>query len=244
LHLLIVDAEKEPASEVVKRVFSALQATPASGERFQRPGFSDGGRIYGPLLADEVTPERVYPLLLTMRRNLRLRAAAGFVNDVALVYFRSSEAITKQGHFFLTSDSARDPELRWSGIPCDYLSKFFGGNLGAQLVLFDVTRPAAGNGQELSADQVSHWPEDPHVAVWRYSWSGNAPAQQEDARLLTDVRTAMAKASTLGEVAKQVGENFVDTAKIPRESRKYRQLTLNQQLPPGMEDLMLGKRGP
>ena len=55
----------------------------------------------------------------------------------------------------------------------------------------------------------------------------------------------MEKGARLREVAEPLGDKFADATKIPRASRKYaNQLTFYQQLPGGLEDLLVGKRGP
>src|SRR5262249_30871881 len=139
----------------------------------------------------------------------------GAANDMVFVYFRGGETIDAQGHFFRTADSARDPELRWSGIPCEYLKNLITRNLGAQLVLFDVVRESSKPGSQgaglglAGPDQVTAWPDDPYVAVVRYAWTGAPQAQTEEARLVNDWATVAATAQKLGDVAKQLGAKFV-----------------------------------
>jgi WD40 repeat protein len=205
-HVLVVDTERSATPrQAVDRVLAALQAKPVGENRLSKAGFDDGGRIYGPLVGDEVTPERVYVQLLNLKRNLRLRASSGAVHDVVFLYFRGGETVDASGHFFRTSDSERDPELRWSGIPCDYLTRFFAENLGAQVVLVDVDRTPAPPGAGEAKDQVSRWSEDANLAVLRYAWKG-APAGTGP-RLLDDWRTAVTGgAQTLQEVADKMSQ--------------------------------------
>jgi WD40 repeat protein len=247
IHLLIVDTGKDSKERVKTRVLTALHATPdpSRADRFQQTGFDDGGVLYGPLVGDEAISERVYAHLALMRENLRSRAAAEFRDDVALVYFRGGETITGQGHFFLTSDSARDPNLECSSLPCDALAGYFADNPGAQLLLLDVTRQATGAGA--GHDKVAaNWPEYPHVALWRYAWAGQPQTQPDDARLIANWGEALSQALWLREVAQAIGEKFVKPPQVPRESKRYgQQLTLFEpQLSFGLEHLLVGLRSP
>src|SRR5262249_51992866 len=63
-HLLIVDTGKnEDDKSAVARVYNALHATPVSETRFKMPGFAEG-QLYGPLVGEDVTPEKIYMQLL------------------------------------------------------------------------------------------------------------------------------------------------------------------------------------
>jgi len=244
-HLLIVDTGKEQDERrVSQRVLQALQATPVGATRFSLAGFGDGGRLYGPLVGEDVTPEKVYMQLAIIKRALRQRASAGMHHDAVFLYFRGGETIEAQGHFFRTSDSERDPELRYSGIPCDQFRRFFTDNLGAQVVLFDVARDSAGKATaDQAKDQVTQWPEDPYVAVVRYAWNGPAAQQTEDARLLTDWTEAAQAGKTLGDVVQRVGGKFLPGAPGKRESLKYQsKLTWFQQVPPALGEFTLGAK--
>ena len=244
-HLLIVDTDKEQDERRVnQRVLQALQATPVGDTRFSLAGFGDGGRLYGPLVGEDVTPEKVYMQLAIIKRALRQRANAGMHHDAVFLYFRGGETIEAQGHFFRTTDSDRDPELRYSGIPCDQFRRFFSDNLGAQVVLFDVAREAVKKpGADQAKDQVAQWPEDPYVAVLRYAWNGPLTQQTEDARLLNDWSEAAQKGKTLGEVVQRVGGKFLPGAPGKRESLKYQsRLTWFQQVPPALGEFSLGAR--
>ncbi|MBY0527305.1 MAG: hypothetical protein K2R98_28170 [Gemmataceae bacterium] len=240
VHLLIVDTSASDEQKARAQVLDALQATVAGENRFTKPGFADGGRLYGPLVGAEVTPERVFVQLLSIKRNLRLRAAAGAVNDVVFVYFRGGEAVEMQGHFLQTRVRRADPELRWSGIPCESLTRFCTDNLGTQIVLLDVTRDAPSPSGSVQ-DRVIRWPEDPSVAVWRYAWVGSALEQTDGARLLTNWGTALGQAKSLGEVARLVEGKFV-RGPLPWPSQSYPgKLTGVQHLPPSMEAVPVGK---
>src|SRR5262249_18369461 len=144
------------------------------------------------------------------------------------------ETIDAQGHFFRTTDAARDPELRWSGIPCDYLKRFFAENLGAQLVMLDVVREASKAG--LGADQVPLWPEDPYVAVIRYAWTGAPQAQTEEARLAADWGQASEHARKLGDVVHSLRGKFTDVAGQWRSLKFAERLTYFAQVPANLAD--------
>jgi hypothetical protein len=240
-HLLVVDTGKDGDKVVVQRVLDSLKATPAGENRFAKEGFADGGRIYGPLVGTDVAPDRVYVQLLSIKRNLKLRAAAGATNDVVFIYFRGGEALDAQGHFLRTADSERDPELRWSGLPCDYLTRYCAENLGAQLVMLDVTREVRTSGGATAQDKVLQWPDDPSVAVFRYAWSGKPQDQTPDARLLSDWTHAMGHGKKLSEVASFIEKKFNKTDRKPWLSKDYgARLAYSEQVPPGLEDAHLG----
>jgi WD40 repeat protein len=239
-HLLVVDTSKNlDEQQAVARVLRALQAAPAGPNRFQLPGFVES-RLYTPLVGEDVTPEKVYGQLRIIKQVLRKRAEAGAVNDMVFLYFRGGETIDARGHFFRTSDSERDPELRWSGIPCEYLRRFFAENLGAQLVLLDVVRePAKAPG----ADQVALWPEDPYVAVVRYAWSGAVQAQTEEARLLGDWAEVAGQARKLGDVLRQLSGKFVRDPAVGWRSIKFAErLTYFAQVSPSLEEFPLARQ--
>jgi WD40 repeat protein len=240
-HLLIVDTGKEVGPAVVERVLKSLAATPAGENRFSKAGFADGGRIYGPLVGADVAPERIYVQLLSIKRNLKLRAAAGAANDIVFLYFRGGELLDGQDHFLRTSDSERDPELRWSGLPCEYLTRYCADNLGAQVLLLDVTREVK-DGDGCLCDKVLQWPDDPNVAVVRYAWTGQPQSQTPDARLLTDWAAALPQAHKLGEVVKVLGEKFERQARAPWPSKSFKnQLTFSEQMSSSVADLLLGR---
>ncbi|OAI46957.1 hypothetical protein AYO44_01910 [Planctomycetaceae bacterium SCGC AG-212-F19] len=236
-HLLIVDTGKnEDEKRSVARVYNALQATPAGETRFKMPGFAEG-HLYGPLVGEDVTPEKIYMQLLIIKRTIHQRAEAGAVNDMVFVYFRGGETIDGQGHFFRTTESARDPELRWSGIPCDFLKRFFAENLGAQLVLLDVVREPGK--ASAGSDQVRLWPEDPYVAVVRYVWTGAAQTQTEEARLLADWAEVAGQAQNLGGVVQRLRGKFTDVAGNWRSLKFAERLTYFAQVPASLEELAL-----
>jgi hypothetical protein len=148
---------------------------------------------------------------------------------VVFLYFRGGETVDASGHFLRTSDGDRDPELRWSGIPCDYLTRFFADNLGAQVVLLDVDRTASPNGAGDARDQVARWSEDANLAVFRYAWRG--PKLGAGPRLLDDWSDAVkGGARTLRQVADRV-------AQIRKQPGA---LALSWQVAPALQTLAVG----
>lgn len=240
-HLLIVDASKNAdEKQAVSRVLQALQATAIADNRFRKDGFADG-RLYGPLVGDDVTPEKVYYQLAVMQKNLQRRAEAGANNDMVFVYFRGGETIDAQGHFFRTTDPVRDPELRWSGIPCRYFQENITRNLGAQLVLLDVVREPSK--LPPGPDQVTAWPDDPYVAIVRYAWTGSPQTQTAEARLVSDWSAAAPGAHKLGDIARQLAAKFVRNPTGNWQSIKFAsQLTYFALMPAMLEELPLTKR--
>jgi WD40 repeat protein len=246
-HLLVIDTSpNQDEKRVLERIYQGIGAAPAGENRFTRPGFADGGRVYGPLVGEDVTPEKVYVQMLIIKRTLRKRAEAGAVNDVVLLYFRGGESIDTQGHFFRTSDSERDPELRWSGIPSDYFKRFFGENLGAHIVLLDVVRDAPAKGPTAAPqpgkDRVTNWAEDPNVAVLRFAWTDRPQSQLEEARLLTGWTAAIRQARTLRDVSQRLGTQFTPGPPEHRTSVRFNaKLTYYEQVPVGLEEFPIGR---
>jgi len=78
-HLLIVSTGGESEKSVRDRLYRALQATPVSGtdDRFTLPGFSGGGRLYGPLVSSDISAQQVYYQLSRIKSEIDLRVAAG-----------------------------------------------------------------------------------------------------------------------------------------------------------------------
>src|SRR5262249_22106972 len=102
-------------------------------------------------------------------------------------------------------------------------------------------RTASGGGA--GRDEGERWPDDRHVALWRYAWAGQPQAQREDARLIVDWREALSQALRLRDVAESIGAKFVQAPLAPRESKRdQKQLRFDQQLPSGLEDLLVGLR--
>jgi WD40 repeat protein len=208
LHLLPIDVEGD-REKTIKDALAAVLGDGLNRQDFKVAYCTDGGRLYGPLAGDEAIPEAVYSQLAQIQQALRARARAGALNDIVMVYYRGG-LIKKDGAEFLhTSLSWKAKEPRRSTlIPTDRLARFFGENLGAQLVFLDVTGTPAG-GPDLRTDLVASRNE-PHVAVMRYTWSGDPAAQPADARLLTDLKTAMGTARELEQVRNAVKGGFVE----------------------------------
>ena len=243
-HILVIDINKGDEDAARERALRALQAFPKDRERCTIDGFSEGGRLYGPLVGENAVPEKIYPELIRLGRNLRLRAEAGFTQDVVFVYYECGERVTAQTHVFRTFDSASDPELKWSGIPCEHLRSFFGDYFGSLVLLLDVTRDAEGGRRGVPAgDMVAHWPADPHVAVLRYAWRDDPKKRpREDTRLILDLRKVWPESRKLADVLTRVGDKFERSPQPPRVSRKYRGLlTLDEYVAPGLRDLPIGQ---
>lgn len=242
-HILLININKVDENQALSRVLLALRATPElkDRDRCTMEGFNDGGRLYGPLVGENAVPEKIYPELIRLGRNLRLRAEAGHNQDVVFIYYECGERVTAQTHAFRTFDSASDPELKWSGIPCDHLRGFFADYLGSLVLLLDVNRDAGATGASaLAGDQVAHWPTDPNVSVLRYAWRGPPKERGEDSRLILDLAQMWPKARQWKDVLTQIGERFTPLSRSPSKSLKYGdRLTLDEYVATGLRGLPL-----
>jgi hypothetical protein len=243
LHLLIVGVGEKNEKKLTERALQALQVQGSAPGKLKTRAFEQV-RIYGPL-TDYVSPEQVFTQLCLMKKTIDLRATAGSAKDVIMVYYQGEEAVKKDGHFFPTSVSQYDPDLRRSAITCSGLERFFAESLGAKVLLLDVareadTKAAAGEGK----DQIAEMPDDSYVGVMRFLRQGltNPP---DDAHLLPALKEALRKADKLKEVTDQVAaDNFTRTSENESlKSKRYSQaLQYNLHLPNNLTDLVLSQK--
>ncbi len=239
-HLLILSQDKEDEEAVRRHVLESLRATPQGKERFTMPGFAEGGRIYGPLIGEELTLPSLNWQLNRIRQQLRRRAQSGSANDVVMIYFRGAEALTGRDHLLQTGPTGPAAPALPPGVSFAYLADFFAKNQGAQLWLLDVTHPSAPGAvaaaEAAGADAVAG-NRAPNLAVWRYTWTGPPKNQQADARLITNLRAALAQAQTLGQIRELLGAKFARPPgeKLPWESLFYpKKLLYDFYMAPGL----------
>jgi hypothetical protein len=243
---LIIDINRTDERVARSRALLALRAQtdPDRRDRCTMEGFSDGGRLYGPLVGENAVPEKIYRELIRIGRNLRLRAENNFTQDVVFIYYECGERITDQMHAFRTYDSANDPQLKSSGIRFLHLRSFFADYLGSLVLLLDVARdPTTGLGVP-AGDMVANGPADPHVAVVRFAWR-DSPKERErkdDAWLVTELSGAWLGAKRLSDVVARLGRKFEPPDKRPRASMTYRdRLILDTRVARGLNDMPISK---
>ena len=236
-HLLILSQEKSDDAAVRRQVLESLRATPQGKDRFTMPGFSEGGQVYGPLIGEELTLPRLNLQLNRIRQQLRRRAQSGSAGDVVMIYFRGAETLAGRDHLFQTGAAGAAAPALPPGVSFSYLADFFAKNQGAQLWLLDVTHPPADAVAAAEAADAVAGSGEPNLAVWRYTWTGPPESQNQSARLVTNLRDALAQAQNLGQVRELLGAQFARPPgeKLPWESLLFpKKLLYDFYLAPGL----------
>jgi WD40 repeat protein len=234
-HLLILSQEKENDEAVRRHVLESLRATTQGEDRFTMPGFSEGGRIYGPLIGEELTLPSLNWQINRIRQQLRRRAQLGSANDVVMIYFRGAETLAGRDQLLQTGPVGAAAPALPPGVSFTYLADFFAKNQGAQIWLLDVTHPFADAVATVDAAVTGNG--EPNLAVWRYTWTGPPSNQKPDARLITNLRPALAQSQTLGQVRELLGAKFARPPgeKLPWESLSYpKKLLYDFYMAPGL----------
>ncbi len=239
-HLFILSQEQADDDAVRRQVLASLRATPQGKDRFTMPGFTEGGQVYGPLLGEELTLPRLNLQLNRIRQQLRRRAQSGSADDVVMIYFRGTETLAGRDHLLQTGPAGAAAPALPPGVSFSYLADFFAKNQGAQLWLLDVTHPppadAVAAAAAAGADAVAG-SREPNLAVWRYTWTGPPQNQAPGARLITNLREALARAQNLGEIRELLGVKFTRPPgeKLPWESLLFsKKLLYDFYLAPGL----------
>jgi len=159
-------------------------------------------KLYAPL-TDYVSPQKVMTQLIRIKRSLDGTAKKGGSDDLVVVYYQGGEVINADGHFLLTSLSTpSNTNLKSSAVSCEFLTGVFEETLGAEILLFDLTRQP-GKGDSLH-DVIAQWPDQPNVSIFRYTrQSPTAP------RLLSDISKEMGNANTLVDVEKHLAKKLI-----------------------------------
>src|SRR5262249_20451522 len=131
LHVLIVSAGEKDEEKLKERVLQAVQ-TPAFSKVTMHgclTRYVNSRMIFTQLHA-------IQDQIQSLKRN-DLRSSSEAYNDVVLIYFRGTEAINAQRHYFLTESGA---ERKQTPIACESLTSRLAEILGAQVLLLDVGR--------------------------------------------------------------------------------------------------------
>jgi WD40 repeat protein len=237
LFLLVVGVGEADVKGLQERACQALHASAQHGQLVS-PAFSE--MVVIPLVG-YVRPENIRYQLYSIKRTIDLSARAGSSNDVWMVYYQGGEAVTADGHFFLTSLSAHNPDYQDSAVSCDTLANVFAETLGAKVLLLDVARPTARppSAADAPKDKVARWTDfDSYAGVIRYAQL-ETPPPRHTARLLADLREAIASANRLKEVTDYVTTNFMQLDKSTWIYRRAPNLTYSEYLPPGLAGLVV-----
>jgi len=157
-----------------------------------------------------------------------------------MIYFRGTETLAGRDHLLQTGPAGAAAPALPPGVSFSYLADFFAKNQGAQLWLLDVTHPppadAVAAAAAAGADAVAG-SREPNLAVWRYTWTGPPQNQAPGARLITNLREALARAQNLGEIRELLGVKFTRPPgeKLPWESLLFsKKLLYDFYLAPGL----------
>jgi hypothetical protein len=208
---------------LIDQVFGSLKAEllPNSKERLRTPVFE--GRFYA-CLTGQVAQDQVTRQLGRLQNELVERAKQGARNDIVVIYYTGTEAVTPEGYVLRTSGA--------QGFTQGYLEHFFADVRGTPLFLLDVTRaPEPGENRE------ARWPSDSRLGVLSYAWLGSRDDQKDDARLIPTLRKTLPRASTLYEIDSRLAQEFQSF------SPDYRKLLLyDPHVPAGARDQIVGPR--
>src|SRR5262249_1009462 len=147
-------------------------------------------------------------------------------NDVVLIYFRGTEAINAQGHYFLTESGA---ERKQTPIACESLTSRLAEILGAQVLLLDVGRStltAKADSASRGKDEFEHCPDDFRVGVLRSAWQDRPNPPPNEALLLTTWEQGAAQTSKLEELVAYIKARYEQEV-----SRKFPELKYKEYLP-------------
>src|SRR5262249_33064984 len=249
-HVLIIDPSEGDPKRVVEGALGALGASGLRENRFNVPFCDEGGLLYGPLVGEAVTREAVLSQLLLIGRIVQLRARSGAAGDVVIVYYRGQQLTQGGLHYWQTQANRLSPDPRYSALPCAQLARPCGQMPGTLLV-----RPAVApnppaepvrSAEARDTDPLAGL-DDPHVALFRFTWQGQPGTQDEDARLLRSLARAMPTACTLGQLRTQLAGGFRRTPsrRLPWPSIRYRDRVLyDEDLPDARRELAIRGAGP
>jgi WD40 repeat protein len=239
LHLLVVGIGEEDEKKLKDRALVAVQAArdPNSPGRFVSPAFreiEDPIVLNGHWVRSQQVRYALEDIKLKLQR-IERGSKADPRSEVFIFYFQGPEMITREGHYFLTSESKWIQPGEGSGIDCKYLASLFAETVGAQIILLDVTRQKLDASAEPgdAQDQIVFWPSD-FVGVFRSAWLGPAD-QPPDVQLITALKDALSRVGILKRVDQEVSLRY------DRVKERYAQvLRYHRRVPTELENLMLG----
>jgi WD40 repeat protein len=201
IHFLIVGVGVKDEQKLTDEGLAALRAKLNRDGQYTAPAFEQV-RLYGPL-TDYVSAEQVYTQLCLIQKTIDVLASQGSANDVVWVYYKGSESIGKEGHYFLTSVSHYDKDLQRSAVSCEGLAGFFSDTLGAQLLSLDVneapSRERLASGE--APDRVVKGPFSSYIGLVRYR---ELKGPKDQPLLLDDLKDMMSRVNTWGGVVRLV----------------------------------------
>src|SRR5262249_1821711 len=135
LHVLpVVIRDKGDAAVDEKQLVDRLQQLVPSVAKAQL-------KVYPPLTR-YVSANQITTQMMNIKAFLDATAAGGGTGDLVVIYYQGGEVIESDGHYLLTSVSVHNPNLQSSAVSVGSLTSLFGETLGAEIILFDLTRRA------------------------------------------------------------------------------------------------------
>lgn len=226
LRVLIVAAGETDENKVRGQVLRALQAKPTSRNGFTSEAFRSG-YIYGPLLSEDVTSQRIGTYLHRIRADILADSRGRPSNDVVLIYYQGGESLTADGRF-LWSSNERQPALTRAD-----LARFSAWTPGAHIMLLDLARDPAT--MAAAREQPALQMGDSRFGVLCFARLATDQAPR-DVRLITTLDEAMRQGSRLREVAGQL------KTRLEPLSQKYPKLmAYEQHLPEFLGDMVISR---
>jgi hypothetical protein len=241
LHLLVIGVGPYDANQLRDQAVSAFrgQLVEGSANRFKSPAFEEDGYLYGPLVGERATRNRVQRMLeriheALVRPESRMDQAP---TEIVVIYYVGDERFrTSARALRLGAGEGEELEL-------DEISQHFSETRGNQVFLLDVNhdpdRDTTSNRPRASED-LTPLISDPRQAlpvVLRCSWNGRggspavAPASADRLQVLTE---ALSRASTL----KQLDEGLRNRYDLLRQ--QYASLVYSSILPEPLQALIIG----
>jgi WD40 repeat protein len=217
LHLLAVGIGTTNEEELRKRALLAIRAVPdrANPGQYLLPEAFAAWEPPIVLAGAEAGRNEILGKIGDLEEKLKDIDPQKPVNDVVIFYYQGKETITKDGHYFETSESKYATVGDGSGVACDEIARAFGKMVGAHIVLLDVARNQ-GEPPDTSLDKVISWRVEPdvgNVGVFRSAWlgAGNEPGEVQ---LITTLKEALSKVGVLKKVNEEVSKSYATVKQV------------------------------
>jgi WD40 repeat protein len=204
IHLLVVSPE-EKAQENLKKEFSGVLKSFTQDPQHFLP--AEDRYLNG----DDASLDNVLYQLVYTRHKIDKTRSASPGTDLLMLYYRGTELVTEDDHFFRLKGPALAAEESRYQLRCASLAERFAEIPGAQILLLDVHRqkPKGALADGPGRDMIEKWSDfadiELHSAVMRYAWFGVSDVPG-DARLIKALEEAMPKANKLVEVSRLLGD--------------------------------------
>ncbi len=213
LHLLVIGVGKQLNDQaLVEDALRTLEATPTdeTPSRYRTPVFQDV-EIYRPLVNESISVGTLNSRLGDIDRAIYTRKRENpdmrkTYQDVVMVYYTGGELIASERQFYLTTKPNQPPtDVVDYGISSDRLRDFVEMNLGAHLLLLDVSR---------TCDEYCDartWPSTSHGAMLRFAWTNPQSPMPETAHLMNVMQQLDPERGELGQLEQQLKDHAAKT---------------------------------